>query len=389
MISTILFISKEIQAEKIENKEETEVKEKPKVKIGGALRFNYNLSDWKKEQVKRGGDLGYELFRLNAEASYKNVELSAEYRIYDRELGGGMLRRGIIGYRFNENQKLQLGLVQVPFGVLDYNSNCWFLSINYYLGLEEDHDMGLRYNYSSEKYDLNIAFFKNAEELLFGNNSDASNNRYSYDAGSLDLGNGTKTRNKEINQGNIRFVYKHHKTSAFHKIGVSAKTGGLYNLDTKKTGGHFAAALHYEIKAKHFALKSQISTYRFNSRTPNGENKEIIALTAYDAPYLVASKANTYTLGLSYEIPIKAKVLQNIKVYNDFGYMQKFNSKFDNSIMNVFGTMLTTGPIYTFIDFAFGKNHPWLGTEWTNAFTTGAAKDPWGFRFNINVGYYF
>ncbi|MCO5231104.1 MAG: hypothetical protein M9958_08110 [Chitinophagales bacterium] len=388
LLSMTLLLSKEIQAEKVDSIE-TQVKEKPKVKIGGALRFNYNLSDWKKEQVKRGGDFGYELFRLNAEASYKNLELNAEYRIYDRDLGGGMLRNGWIGYHINPKHGLQLGLTQVPFGITNYNSNCWFLSINYYLGLEEDHDMGLRYNYNSDKFDINVAFFKNAEELSFGDNSDAANNRYSYDVGSIDLGNGVKIRNKEVNQGNIKFVYKHHKTNIFHQIGASVKVGGLYNLDTRKTGGSYAAAVHYEMNVKRFALKSQIITYQYNPKSPNEENKDIIALTAYDAPYFIASKANTYTLGLSYTFPFDKKILQSIKVYNDFGYMQKFNKKFDNSIMNVSGAMITTGPIYTFVDFAFGKNHPWLGAEWTNAFSNGATKDPWGFRFNINVGYYF
>jgi hypothetical protein len=30
--------------------------DKPTLKIGGALRFNYNLSSWKDGQIKRGGD---------------------------------------------------------------------------------------------------------------------------------------------------------------------------------------------------------------------------------------------------------------------------------------------------------------------------------------------
>ena len=42
-----------------------------KLNIGGAIRFNYNLSDWKEEQVKRGGDYGYDVFRLNTSGSYK------------------------------------------------------------------------------------------------------------------------------------------------------------------------------------------------------------------------------------------------------------------------------------------------------------------------------
>ena len=35
---------------------QSEEKEKPHVEVGGALRFNYNLSSWKDGQKKRGGD---------------------------------------------------------------------------------------------------------------------------------------------------------------------------------------------------------------------------------------------------------------------------------------------------------------------------------------------
>jgi len=55
--------------------------DKPKIKIGGALRFNYNISSWKPDQVKRGGDFGYDVFRINAKANYKKLSLNAEYRL--------------------------------------------------------------------------------------------------------------------------------------------------------------------------------------------------------------------------------------------------------------------------------------------------------------------
>ena len=34
--------------------------EKPTVKLGGALRFNYNYSDWKNGNKKRGGDFAFD-----------------------------------------------------------------------------------------------------------------------------------------------------------------------------------------------------------------------------------------------------------------------------------------------------------------------------------------
>ena len=116
--------------------------EKPMLKIGGALRFNYNYSDWKPENRNRGGEFDFDVFRLNVNASYKKFDLAADYRFYPSSSGGRMLREGWIGYRFSDSHRLQIGLTTVPFGILPYTGNNYFFNLNYYAGLEDDADMG-------------------------------------------------------------------------------------------------------------------------------------------------------------------------------------------------------------------------------------------------------
>ncbi len=362
--------------------------EKPNIKIGGALRFNYNLSSWKNEQITRGGDFGFDVFRLNIKAKYNNLKLNAEYRFYSKEFGGGMLKQGWVEYDFKKNNNIQIGLIQVPFGITPYNSHNWFFNINYYVGLEDDHDMGIKYTYKSKKIDYSIAFFKNAEELIFGNNSDLSNSRYSYDVSSIELNDKKKYRNKEVNQLNVSLNYKLGDIVK-HNIGVSGEFGGLYNLDTKEIGNHYAGAIFYSLKFGKFDAKVQISNYNYNPSSPKGERKDAIAMTAYGAPYLIASKASTYTMGVAYSIPTKWNILTNIQIYNDFGILKKDKKEFNNSIMNVLGMLITAGNIYTYIDYALGKNQPWLGSNWTNALEAGKNDSEWHSRFNINIGYYF
>ena len=302
-----------------------------------------------------------------------------------------MLKQGWIAYDFNKNDEIQFGLTQVPFGITQYNSNSWFFSLNYYVGLEDDHDMGLKFTHIGENWDYNIAFFKNAEELRFGSNSDVSNSRYSYDVGSIDLnGDGNlNIRNKEVNQLNGNLTYKIDNENAKHRIGVSAQYGGLFNLDTEETGNRYALAAYYELKAGKFGVKAQFSNYKYNPENLEGERDDVIAMTAYGAPYLVASEASIYTLGLSYSIPLKWGPVSSVVIYNDFGYMDKAESNFEDSMMNVTGAMFTAGNIYTYFDFAAGKNQSWLGPEWTNALAEGTPDADWEMRFNINVGYYF
>lgn len=362
--------------------------EKPTLNVGGALRFNYNLSSWKPDQVKRGGDFGYDVFRINAKADYKKISLNAEYRMYSKEFGGGMLKQGWIAYNLNSNDNFQLGLTQVPFGITQYNSHNWFFSINYYIGLEDDHDMGIKYTHEGDQWSYSFAFFKNAEEMNFGNNSDISDSRYSYDVSSITIEDGLKYRNKEVNQGNAKVAYEF-GYSVKHKLGISGQYGGLYNLDTKEIGNHYAFAAHYELKAGGFDLKAQFARYKYNPENPEGEADDVIAMTAYGAPYLVAAQANMYTLGIAYSFPVNWGLISNLQVYNDFGYMQKTIDGFENSIMNVTGVLVTAGQVYTYIDFAAGKNHSWLGPDWTSAFAQGNPDAEMEMRFNINIGYYF
>ncbi|MBD0823479.1 hypothetical protein [Aestuariibaculum marinum] len=365
--------------------------DKPEVNLGGALRFNYNLSSWKDGQKKRGGDFGYDFFRINTKAKYKGVKLNAEYRFYSKSFGGGMLKQGWIGYDFNAQNNLQMGLTQVPFGITQYNSHNWFFGINYYLGMEDDHDMGIKFSHKGVNWEYALAFFKNAEELNFGSNSDVSDSRYSYDVGSIDFdGDGNLDyRNKEVNQVNAKINYLFSGKTAKHKLGASTQYGGLYNLDTENMGSHYAIAMHYELFVGHFDVKAQLSRYKYNPENPLGEASNVIAMTAYGAPYLVASEGSTYTLGAAYNIPVKWHPVSSIQIYNDFGYINKNESDFENTLMNVTGALITAGNVYTYVDFAAGKNQPWLGPVWTDALAAGTANANWEIRFNINIGYYF
>ncbi|TDN84743.1 hypothetical protein DET49_11864 [Salegentibacter sp. 24] len=353
--------------------------EKPEVSVGGALRYNYNLSSWKEGQKNRGGDFGYDIFRINFNAAYKKVYLNAEYRLYADAFGGGVLKQGWIGYRFSDLNEIQIGLTQVPFGIQQYNSHNWFFNLTYYMGLEDDHDMGIKYIHAGEKFEYHLAFFKNAEELQFGSNTEASTSRYSYDV----VG-----RNKEVNQFNGKFVYKFGEIAA-NRLGVSAQYGGLYNLDTKKTGYHYGLAAHYEITQNRWNLKAQALTALHNPINAEGQSREVLSFGAYGAPYQVAADFNLYSLAISRNIPVNIGPISNLEFYNDFGYMQKHNNRFTDSYMNVTGVLVTAGQVYTYIDYAAGYNHSWLGGNFVDDFAAGNPDAKWEARFNINIGYYF
>ncbi|MCC8360337.1 hypothetical protein [Salinimicrobium sediminilitoris] len=356
-----------------------QAQDSPEVDIGGALRFNYNLSSWKPEQKNRGGDFGYDMFRINAVAAYQGIYVNAEFRHYSEAFGGGMLKQGWFGYKFNETEELQVGLTQVPFGIQQYNSHNWFFNLGYYMGLEDDHDMGIKYMNLGEKWEYQIAYFKNAEELRFGDASAVSASRYSYDV----AGN-----NKEVHQGNVKLMYKW-GDSLQSRLGTSAQYGGLYNINTKETGDHYGLALHYEAVYKLWNLKTEAMIVAHNPENEEDASEEIITMAAYGAPYEVAADFNLYTLAIARNVPVNWGPVSNLQFYNDFGYMQKKENSFEDSFMNVTGVLVTAGNLYTYIDYAAGYNHSWLGGNFVDDFAAGNPNAKWEARFNINFGYYF
>ena len=134
------------------------VAQKPEVLLGGALRFNYNNSDWKPNQQKRGGDFGFEVFKITADVTYKKLELHIDQRFYAQGFGGAFLKYGWLQYNLNPQSHLKLGLIPAYFGAKQFNSHSWFFQLPFYLGFEDDYDMGISYSYSTEHLDLDIGF---------------------------------------------------------------------------------------------------------------------------------------------------------------------------------------------------------------------------------------
>lgn len=345
-------------------------------KIGGALRFNYNLSDWKKEQVKRGGDFGLDMFRINADVSFRKLSFQAEYRFYAKSSGGAFLKAGQLTYHINDRSSFAIGLVNNPFGNSPFNSHSYFFNLPYYLGFEDKSSMGISFQQRRQRFLYNIAFFKNALELDFGDRSPIDPSRFSYDVAG---------RNKEVNQGNAKAEYL---ITDDKRVGVSGMLGGVYNLSTGNMGSRWAAAVHTDLSFGSFNIKLQSMYYRYHlSDSLAYRNK--VELAAYGASYDVATDAYVHTLSVAYTKPIELGPITSLTFYENYSFMDKQQHNYANTHMNVLGLMLHAGGFVAHMDWASGKNQPWLGPDWQSGLAHGSASSKWHSRFNINIGYYF
>ncbi|WP_297336737.1 hypothetical protein [Algoriphagus sp.] len=381
------------------------------LKIGGALRLNTIYTHFEGQTFPLGTELRndwtWDTWRINVDSYSDGLQLSFEYRFYPT-FNTHFLKYGWIGYRFTPTTNLQFGITQVPFGLLTYASHSWWFTTPYYVGLEDDHQIGFNLTKDYEGWRFNVAYFllsepRGTNELSFGVPASA---RYSYDVVPVP-GN----TNIERRQLNLRAA----KLFKSGEIGLSLQTHEVYNQQTSHIGRQFAGAIHYENNWGRWNLKSQALYYNFKDVRDDADTRlSYVQMGAYGfGTYDVAAEAAMYTLGLSYDIPVSWGPVRNIQVYTDYTYMEKFGEielngtrhRFAPTHMLVPGALVSAGKIYCYVDIAQGRNQPWLSDIFGgNALGTGrgidyqkpigphnpiSEKAAWNTRLNINLGYYF
>lgn len=376
--------------------------DEPSLHVGGALRYNIILQNYENDIDATSSAFTMDTWRINV--LYDNpggIGLNFEYRFYPT-FGTHFIKQGWLDYHFSESTELQLGVTQVPFGNIQYNSNNWWFSLPYYVGLEDDHDMGLKLTHHTNNFRWDFAYFFQPEPEgppeAFGTGGPG---RYSYDV--IPEGNASLT---ERNQFNIRGAYQFGN----NELGASLQYGQLYSLALDQFDSRYAFAIHADINAGNFNIKPQFLYYSFDALDDDGQELSTLFMGAYAIPYQVSTEAWIATLGLAYSYDVDWGPISNLLFYNDFSYMQNnvgegttlladgstltLDDHFEYTVQNITGVLVSAGPVFTYFDIAQGINHPWL----TDAFGTGVGpghedlgigESEYNIRFNINIGFYF
>ncbi|MDD2558694.1 MAG: porin [Desulfuromonas sp.] len=386
--TTVTIDAADVEGESTLREMVTEVvnSSKPDIRIGGALRVNYGYQDWSEASKDKGGDFAFDTFRLNLDGTIKDIIFSAEYRFYP-EYDFHTIHHGYMGYNFTDDLQVQLGIHQVPFGLQPFAShNFWFSGL-YYIGLEDDYDMGVKLLYNPGQWRISGAFYKN-DELGKPGNSD----RYSVDVISNADGGYAGAQaagNEETNQGNLRIAYQFdHSERSNTEIGVSGEYGQLYNNITGKDGDHWASAVHLNGNYGPFNLQLEYLHYEYAPKNPatiNGQqvDKDLITMGGYGSSWGVPLKGDAAVFNLAYTVPVSWGPITALTFYSDNTVIVPNKSRFDDIWQNVVGTMISAGPVYTYIDVISGENMIFSGGDMSapdNERTT---------RVNVNFGYYF
>ncbi|RFA30236.1 hypothetical protein CAI21_06345 [Alkalilimnicola ehrlichii] len=235
------------------------------ITVGGAVRLNYHLDTSDDAQKDRGGDFDIELFRLNVAGTLDNIELSAEWRQY-RDFQ--TIHHAWIGYAFSDTLNMELGITQVPFGLLPFASHSFWFSGAHYLGYEDNYDTGIKFEQLSGDWLFTYAFFKNAEYASSTRTETYSVN-LAADEVPTDETDWTGQYNTEINTFNLRIARTLAPTDqSATELGVSGQYGQIYNHATARTGDRWAAAVHLDGEYGPWNLQLQATRYAYSPENP-------------------------------------------------------------------------------------------------------------------------
>lgn len=351
------------------------------ISLGGAVRFQYIYRDWDDGNEDRGGDIEFDIFRLDLDGQMGDVILSAQYRWFEYMEA---LRHAWVGYNFSDEWQGQIGMVIQPFGVMPYNSHNYFFNSTFYMGMEDNPGAGVRFLRRTDDWDLDFAFIKNDELGGVSGSVRSKADRYNYNVvGIRQEGEGTFEEPNllagEHNTFMTRIARKwHFADDRMLELGFSGQYGDFHD-GVNSIGDRENWGFHAVYETGPWEFHGQYATYDYDIDVEN-EGVIVGAYAYYDT---IPTSADIYTGNVAYNMPVSIGPISHLQFYNNYSLITNKRGFEDDTYMNVTGVAVSAGGLYTYIDFVTAKNQPFIGGS------VGEDGGGTNHRFNINFGYYF
>lgn len=359
------------------------------LKVGGAIRANFLYGDYPETGAASPSSSDYgtfklDTYRVNLDYTNGNIVGKLEYRWYD---GYNFMHTGWLGYNFDDESQLQVGVNRVPFGPGAYGvSQSFFFDQHYYMGLSDDMDLGIKYSSKAGALSYDVAYYYSDEGNYNGGTKDSA--RYSYDIVN-ESGNGYEERN----QFNFRGIYSLSSDGdATTDLGLSLQYGELKSHGSQDDGDQMAYSVHMVNKWQGFTLASQVTYFNFDVEAGQSLGTDaLVQLGAYDFPNTAAAEGYIPAVSLSYYKEISGvSWLDYVIPYIEYSSIIKKESGFNDSDMATIGAAWGHGGWYIYTDLVYSNGNEFIGGDAPYGDRLGANQaEEWLYRFNINFGYYF
>ena len=331
--------------------------------LGGAVRINYGWLDY----VSDSGNLDLELLRLDLACSHGRLVCSAQYRWYD---GFSAIHHAWVGFQRDPANRVSVGVQQAPFGLLPYASHSFWFGSGYYLGVEDDYDLGLAWKHERDGWRTDLALFASDE---YGTGREPG--RYSFDVATTP---GRPFRERERLVARVERTIEHGDWNL--QLGGSLSTGRIERRPDGRRFDHDAGALHASASRGALELQAQWARYRY--AVPG----ERIALSAFGFPFEIAAEADVFTANLAWTFDA-VRWFDSVTCYNDYSSTRASGPMLADSTQNVTGCSFSKGVMVAYVDWIAGRNMWFIGGPGVGIADPDGER--WRLRLNINIGFYF
>ncbi len=362
---------------------DVEVGPKTSFQLGGALWLRASGQRWVAESSANRRGLFFDQFRISVlgEHGFDNevkLKFSSQTRWWSYQFA---IQHLWFGIELDEHHDIRLGIIQAPFGALPSISSGFWYSLNYYHGIEGDHDAGLQYSFKQGGFSLHLAYFPNEEY-----NSPTATNRWAPDLVISD-----DQENFERNQGNLRLAYAFgHGTDMTTEVGLSGQVGELPNQLTGSPGWRWAAALHVVGTYGKWNVYAQAARYEFRPNNPDGVDDRTVLMGFFSSTRPVAAKATTFVGGIKKYWNLEWWLFNRLTAYIEYSEVFKDEDEFRTSRLVDPGVVVQAGPFYFWVDVLIAQNAWFFNDSFDNSGPAeGAAENVWETRVNISLQWYF
>ncbi|WP_409316795.1 hypothetical protein [Pseudomonas sp. KCJK9016] len=358
--------------------------------LGGAIRARWDV-DPDRDIQKFGLDTVFLSARYNSdswigEAQYRFYGRSYPYQ-YTKNYGDIRFAKfAWVGYKFNPDQQVQVGLNTVPFGLQPYFGSTFYETLGNVIGLEDVQQIGTKYIQQSGDWNIQAGYYLRPAWQGKGTSKGVT---YSSVVSEADSYVTDGSNNQERNTVVLRIARAMDLGPWKSEVGISGLTSTLENKDTNNDGRRNAVAVHYMGKNGPWGVQLQAARQQMSPRNPGSD--EVVTLGGYDGTYNVASRGNLYVADLSYDVGDKYLFdqISGIKLYANYSAFDKSASGFKTSERMILGTSFSVSKLWVATEWLFGRNDPYIGgSSYTQSLGAGGLNQ-WENQLYVNVGYYF
>ncbi|MFL1538541.1 hypothetical protein ACJOYG_02275 [Acinetobacter baumannii] len=350
------------------------------VTISGWLRANIQDKDYSDNEHK----LKFDAAKVAIKYDAKNLFGNFEYRCYqfDKLCDFSSLVDANLGFKFNENNRVTLGVQEIPFGPGRGWSTSWYGGVLINAGLEDVHNLGISYStkpFTTTK--LDAAFFARDAGNYTGNSKDSSR----YSANYVDPDNDSDPYVKEKNMFIVR-LQQDIPVSAYPdlklNVGSSYWYSDIENKDNSETGHRNAWALFSKINYKNANITLTAGKNKVSNHDVLGRDYSVIG--SFDSSYNLANEGDFYTADINY---VFKDVLYGwaLTPYATYSALRKDPKDFKTSTRNIFGVQADKGHFSVAAEYMLGKNDPFIGGN-ADSFAQG---DDQGWSRLLNLLFFY